>query len=574
MNIMKTSAQIIAFVGFIFLTCIDINAQQFDSINDSRDGKVYKTVRIGTQWWMAENLNYYTPAGSRYSNDDSSTYATLYGRLYEWNTAINSCPVGWHVPSHQEWRTMEMALGFEQNEPVHDNNLYGTDEGGKLKEAGITHWLTPNTGATNSSGFTALPAGHYAMNQFWGIGEASHFWAGNKKPGGGAWYRSLTNETSAIHIFHQDNGYKSVRCIEDPIPDTVKYFGQTPPGDSAKIFAPGIISLTNRFEGKITFLSNGKEIYFGTINPDDFSGSIYQSHYTNGTWSDPEVVPFSNVQSAYYPAVSMDGSRLYFEAESDIWMTERHDSGWGEPLRLPSPINSEAVEECATISSDGTLYFHSRRDGKFGTYGDIWRFRPGSEQAENLGSIVNSTNWQSHPCIAPDQSYLIFARNNESHNLTELYISFATDNEEWTTPINMNEGGCKINTNNTDHPSLSPDGKYFFFSPHDQTKSDIYWVSTSIIEDLRALAFPTSVNESESTQIRVFPNPASQTIQIKGIDMQLREANYQLIDLTGKTIKQGKLNAETIDISALPKGIYMLSLNTNEGVLTEKIVIE
>ena len=72
----------------------------------------------------------------------------------------------------------------------------------------------------------------------------------------------------------------------------------------------------------------------------------------------------------------------------------------------------------------------------------------------------------------------------------------------------------------------------------------------------------------------IFPNPASQTIQIKGIDLLLNKANYQLTDLNGKTIKQGKLDAETIDISRLPKGIYMLSLYTDEGIINEKIVVE
>jgi hypothetical protein len=85
---------------------------------------------------------------------------------------------------------------------------------------------------------------------------------------------------------------------------------------------------------------------------------------------------------------------------------------------------------------------------------------------------------------------------------------------------------------------------------------------------------PLIVERYSSECFGVFPNPASQTIQIKGIDMLLNKANYKLTDLNGKIIKQVKLESETIDISELPKGIYMLSLNTGEGIITEKIVVE
>lgn len=133
------------------------------------DWNVYKTIKIGTQIWMAENLrtthfcngaqianitdstvwaNYSLDAYCLYNND--TVNITVYGALYNWyavNTG-NLCPMGWHVPSQNEWKILASFLG-------------GKDvAGSKLKEAGTTHWLSPNTEATNESGFTALPGGY------------------------------------------------------------------------------------------------------------------------------------------------------------------------------------------------------------------------------------------------------------------------------------------------------------------------------------------------------------------------------------------------------------------------------
>jgi len=125
---------------------------------DFRDGQYYATVKIGNQFWMAENLNYYTPGGSWYYNNDSLSYAETYGRLYDWNTALKSCPVSWHIPSDDEWNEMEMFLGMSWSES-HAFGWRGHGLGSKLKEAGDLHWESPNANATNDFNFCALPGG-------------------------------------------------------------------------------------------------------------------------------------------------------------------------------------------------------------------------------------------------------------------------------------------------------------------------------------------------------------------------------------------------------------------------------
>jgi uncharacterized protein (TIGR02145 family) len=144
------------------------------------DGNVYKIVKIGDQWWTAQNLkvthyrngdalpivtnntqwaNLTTGACCSFGNNEANV--ATYGRLYNWYAASDSrniAPEGWHVPSMAEWQQLEMYLGMSQAD-ANKTGWRGTNEGGKLKEAGTAHWGGPNTGATNESGFTALPGG-------------------------------------------------------------------------------------------------------------------------------------------------------------------------------------------------------------------------------------------------------------------------------------------------------------------------------------------------------------------------------------------------------------------------------
>ena len=125
-------------------------------------GKTYNTVLIGTQCWFKENLNFQTGNSWCY-NDDNSNCET-YGRLYDFNTAQGVCPTGWHLPNEANWLTLSAYLGGSGI------------AGGVMKEAGNIHWLSPNTGATNISWFTALPSGHREAG-YSGITTSTSFWS-------------------------------------------------------------------------------------------------------------------------------------------------------------------------------------------------------------------------------------------------------------------------------------------------------------------------------------------------------------------------------------------------------------
>jgi len=197
------------------------------------DGNYYNTIKIGNQIWMAENLKttkyndgtaipnvtdntawaaLTTPAYCWYNNNEAA-YKATYGALYNWytvdvtsNGGKNVCPTGWHVPTDAEWTTLTTYLG-------------GVDvAGGKLKETGTTHWTTPNTGATNETGFTALPGGYRHLDgTFNNIGDLGYWWSATEYSATLAWNRSLTYNYSNVirsYLNYKKYGY-SVRCVRD-----------------------------------------------------------------------------------------------------------------------------------------------------------------------------------------------------------------------------------------------------------------------------------------------------------------------------------------------------------------------
>jgi Tol biopolymer transport system component len=274
---------------------------------------------------------------------------------------------------------------------------------------------------------------------------------------------------------------------------SVDYFGQTPPGDSAVIFAPGIFSLSDRLESNIAFSSDGREIYFGVVEIKDNSASykIYYTKYLNNKWTEQAETSFSAGNDICNPYLSADGKKLYFEKSGDIWMIERTAEGWGKQKQLEPPINSESYEASYMETADGNAYISSKRPGGLGGM-DIWylkRMPDQSIQAENLGPLFNTELFDYSPFLAPDGSYFIFGSYRKGKfGQADLFISFKDENKEWTDPINMNSCGAKINNTTAHHsqPSLSPDGKFLFFRRHETLmEMDVYWVSAGVIEELK-----------------------------------------------------------------------------------------
>ncbi len=263
------------------------------------------------------------------------------------------------------------------------------------------------------------------------------------------------------------------------------YFGQTPPGKKAQLFAPGIVSLTDRGEYVIVFSPDGTECYIDGY----FQGvsKIFYTKRSGTTWTAQTEIPFLLNQGFSLSGLSADGKRLFLEKDNDIWMVERDAGAWGEPQRLPLPINSTYNDHSYSETADGVVYVGSSRKGGLRKMLEIWRMLPGAAKAENLGPVINALPRSLTPYVAPDGSYLIFSESDTSYEA--LVISFNKGNNEWTKPVNMDVTGAGINVSGyQNRPTFSPDGKYLFYNSHDSEKpdvSDIYWVSADVIKDIR-----------------------------------------------------------------------------------------
>jgi len=169
-------------------------------------GKTYKTVNIGSQVWMAENLAYKTSSGCWAPKNDESN-VTIFGYLYNWETAQNICPIGWHLPSDAEWTILLNFLGGEEF------------AASKLKESGTAHWQNNNFGS-NTTGFTALPAGLFDNNitQSHTMGRFAYWWTSTENKNNKSGYFCISIDDIIGHpglgSASKDLGL-SIRCIKD-----------------------------------------------------------------------------------------------------------------------------------------------------------------------------------------------------------------------------------------------------------------------------------------------------------------------------------------------------------------------
>jgi len=209
----------------------DLLKSSFGTFTDPRDGIIYKTIIIGTQTWLAENLrttkyrngeeipnvtnnnewkDLNSGAYCNYNNTNNIDTITTYGRLYNWfavSDSRNIAPAGWHVPTDDEWTTLITSLGGE------------SEAGGKMKEIGTTHWLKPNTKATNESGFNALPSGYrgsYGGGTFSNLGNSADFWSSTQNAASFGWYRYILYDDYNCNRLNNNpqNGF-AVRLVKD-----------------------------------------------------------------------------------------------------------------------------------------------------------------------------------------------------------------------------------------------------------------------------------------------------------------------------------------------------------------------
>ncbi|MGD2034707.1 MAG: T9SS type A sorting domain-containing protein [Bacteroidales bacterium] len=346
----------------------------------------------------------------------------------------------------------------------------------------------------------------------------------------------------------------------------IDYFGQTPPGDSAIVFAPDIISLPNRYNQHGSFSPDGNEFCFTVTTSDWAYCNLYYTKIETDEWIDPQKADFVS-GSIWDPSFTPDGNNLiytYITSTADLWMLEKAGDSWGNPIKLGSPVSSGSPEFSPSVSLNGTIYFFSRRSF------DIYRAikKDGYyDQVEKLQSPINDFN-DREPYIAPDESYMIFTSYDRPDQFGEgdLYISYNINNE-WTEPLNL---GSKINSEYWEFaPRVTPDNNYLLFTKRDESKSMILWVSASFIEGLK----PTGIHNISSvdTELTIFPNPANNMVYIKYTG-NMENVSYAIFTLQGNIILDGDLNSNSIDISQIPDGLYFFRIELKDEIITKKII--
>ncbi len=296
----------------------------------------------------------------------------------------------------------------------------------------------------------------------------------------------------------------------------VNYLGQTPPTDFPVRFAPDLVSTEHHEHSRIVFSPDGLELYWAVIpvDPDYLPGSgrpfltdqqnIWYTRRSSSGWSKPRVLPLTEVGSAGSPALSTSGSTFYYKAldpQADpnerprpriLWGATKRNGEWSNPVVvsdiLPKKDGMASISFC--FADNGNLYFDHGGPDETGA----WRWDLYVSESRNgiyrepqlLPNGINDGEVDWCPWVAPDESYLIWSSNREGEaGSGDLYVSFHQDDGSWGIPINLGE---TINTPGQERfPSVSPDGRYLFFSRHadNETYSDFYWVDAGIIQTIR-----------------------------------------------------------------------------------------
>ena len=306
---------------------------------------------------------------------------------------------------------------------------------------------------------------------------------------------------------------------------TGPWLGQIPPGGEPQIFAPGLIS-TGMYVRDLAASADGDEIFYTLMLPQFEHSALVTTRLADGAWSRPEVASFSGSYKDMEPALSADGSKLFFASfrprsglgpareDSDIWVVERTETGWGEPYNPGEPLNSDQSEFFPSVTRDGTVWFTRETDARDSI---TWRsrFADGAwQEPERLPDEINAGAVRFNVFVAPDESYAIIPiyGRDDSFGATDYYVSFRNEDDSWSGPFHLDErvnspGGVEYSA------YVSADGRYLFFmaarsrfdggvAEPPMTYDDllrfhlepgygnpsIWWVGADLLEELRPTA--------------------------------------------------------------------------------------
>ncbi|MCP4217627.1 MAG: hypothetical protein GY765_23495 [bacterium] len=310
-------------------------------------------------------------------------------------------------------------------------------------------------------------------------------------------HRKSISGAAAIHL--ADNGkylkvksyleHKGAKMTPRPFPQLEgPYLGLKAPDTTPRLFAPGIIS-TDGYEFAGTFSPDCQEFYFTRNGGEEKlkTNTIMVTRMEKNRWTKPVPASFSGKYNDIEPHISTDGKRFYYssrrpgnrdeiQGSSRQWFMERKGAGWAEPKPLGGYFKGR-FSMFLTRAAGGSLYFTGRNEKKDFVI-TVAEMKDGKMQEPRiLSQRVNRFNYNAHPYIAPDESYLIFdAQPKSPENFSDcLYISYKNDDGSWTEARRLGNGTVDFKGM---CPMVSPDGKYLFYSK----RGNFYWVDGEVLK--------------------------------------------------------------------------------------------
>ena len=264
-----------------------------------------------------------------------------------------------------------------------------------------------------------------------------------------------------------------------------RYLGEEPPGKNPRVFARGIISQENAHEYCMAMTPDGKEIYFSRAGV-----GVMVCSWTGSEWTSPARAGFSGRYPGGEVHVTPDGKHLlmnrYAELDSGetggIWALQRTDDGWDQArFLIPSGMRATSTHNGSVYTTDITGFRVEGRDG--GIIAKWTDTEEGFKRDTDPDGGVNTESVDAHPFIAPDESYIIFnSTRTGGKGKGDLYLCYRSGEGSWSEAVNMEP----LNPEAAEWcATVSPDGKFLFFTRNGPGGGDIYWVNAKIIDELK-----------------------------------------------------------------------------------------
>ncbi len=362
---------------------------------------------------------------------------------------------------------------------------------------------------------------------------------------------------------------------------TGPFFNEPFPSTTVTRFAPNIF--TEEFHAPPIFSPTGDEVYWSLMNSQP--SNILFMRLANGIWTSATVAPFSSSLGSDSPFISSDGTRLVFLSRDsltnreNICIVEKNNGVWGTPDILGNEVNQFRPHWQASIADNQNLYFGGMQNGGGNIY--FSEYVNGSyTSAQNPGSAINTNDgYETSPFIAPDESYLIFARVQGSSPYSDLFISSKQNDGSWSEAVYMSE----LNTGAHElYANVSPNGQFIMFLSGRTGILLPYWVDAQIINNyITSIDHEKKAGNPKSFQLHQnYPNPFNPSTSItyqlpvsNHISLKIYNVlGHEICTLVNETKSAGEYVVKW-KARDYPSGIYFYQIKTGKFMQTKRMLL-